>query len=446
MLSWHWVSKRLRFRPRHRLRLAVAVLAAALALWLTAVPVQAFGGEIRVVSDELEVNFPGGLDFDLTAEADGEIVDIRLYYRTLEDGIWSYSYPKFDPGQRITARLGLDTSGSVYLAPGTQVEYYYIIRDSLGNEYQTTLATLEYVDTRFKWKEIQAGPLVLSYHDVGDSRVTSVVNQVVPELERIAAFLPAGGQGPMKGIIYNHRSEAAAAFPRQSQTISEQEVYAGFSFPATGVFVGLGFQPRIIVHEAAHIMLHRALGSGALPLPSWLDEGFASYVEPNSRAFSGRSLSSRGLPLRAMTAQPGTAEAITTFYRKSESVVAYLIQEHGAESFQRLLTQLTQGRTINQALVLTYGFNVDGLESRWAGYPSGPPAPAPGAPDRPSPFLYFDAWMLGGLGLFVLFLMAGRSVKRMLRPDRATEEGLQPWEDPDLLDKYDADYDNDLRR
>ena len=195
--------------------LAGLVLAAVLALWLTAAPVQAFGGEIRVVSDELEVNFPGGLDFDLTAEADGEIVEVLLYYRTLEDGIWSYSYPKFDPGQRITARLGLDTSGSVYLAPGTQVEYYYIIRDSLGNEFRTTLSTLEYVDTRFDWKEIQAGPLVLSYHDIGDSRVTSVVNQVVPELERIAAFLPAGEQGPMqgsiKGIIYNHRSEAAAS-------------------------------------------------------------------------------------------------------------------------------------------------------------------------------------------------------------------------------------------
>ena len=393
-----------------------------------------------MVSDQLEVRFPGGLDFDLTAEAEGEIVEIRLFYRTLEEGIWSYAYPKFDPGQRITASLDLDTSGSVYLAPGTQVEYYYIIRDSLGNEYQTSLATLEYVDTRFQWKEVQAGPLVLSYHDVGESRVTSVVNQVERELERIAAILPAGNRGPIKGIIYNRRSEAAAAFPRQSQTITEQEVYAGFSFPATGVFVGLGFQPRIIVHEAAHIMLHQSLGVNALPLPAWLDEGFASYVEPNSRAYSGRSLSSRGLPLRAMTAQPGTAQAISTFYRKSESVVAYLIDEHGAQSFKRLLAQLAQGRTINQALGVTYGFDVDGLESRWAGHPSGPPAPAPGAPDRPSPFLYFDAWMLGGLALFVLFIVAGRSLKRMLRPARPTEEGLQPWEDPDLLDHYEDEY------
>ena len=420
--------------------LAGLVLATALALWLTTLPAQAFGGEIRVVSDQQEVKFPGGLGFNLTAEAEGEIVEIRLYYRTLEEGIWSYAYLKFDPGQRITASLDLDTSGSVYLAPGTQVEYYYIIRDSLGNEHQTSLGTLEYVDTRFQWKEVQAGPLVLRYHDVGESRVTSVVNQVETELERIAGILPAWDQEPMKGIIYNRRSEAVAAFPRQSQSITAQGVYAGFSFPATGVFVGLGFQSRIIVHEAAHLMMHQALGSNALRQPAWLSEGFASYVEPNSRAYSGRSLSSRGLPLRAMSSQPGTARAIATFYRKSESVVAYLIEEHGADSFQRLLAQLAEGRTINQALEDTYGFDVDGLESRWAGNPSGPPAPAPGEPDRPSPFLYFDAWILGGLGLFVLVMVTGRFLKNRLYPVHPTDEGLQPWEDPDMFDHYDDDY------
>ena len=430
----------LHYTSRPRIWLPWLVLLGGLALWLTTLPVLAFGGEIRVVSDQQEVKFPGGLGFNLTAEADGEIVEIRLYYRTLEDGIWSYAYPAFDPGQRITASLDLDTSGSVYLAPGTQIEYFYIIRDSLGNEHQTSLATLEYVDTRFQWKEVQAGPLVLRYHDIGESRVTSVVNQVETQLERIAGILPAGGRQPMKGIIYNRRSEAEAAFPRQSQTISEQGVYAGFSFTDTRVFVGLGFQPRIIVHEAAHLMLHQALGPKALPLPAWLSEGFASYVEPNSRPYSGRSLSARGLPLRAMSSQPGTPGAISTFYRKSESVVAYLIEVHGAESFQRFLAQLAEGRTINEALVGTYGFDVNGLESRWAGHASGPPAPPPGEPDKPSPFLYFDSWILGGLALFVMVMVAGRFLKRKLRPVSPTEEGLQPWEDPDLLDLNDDDY------
>ena len=416
------------------------VLAAALAIWLTTLPVQAFGGEIRVVSDQQEVKFPGGLGFNLTAEADGEIVEIRLYYRTLEEGTWSYAYPTFDPGKRITASLDLDTSGSAYLAPGTQVEYFYIIRDSLGNEHQTSLATLEYVDTRFQWKDVQAGPLVLRYHDIGESRVTSVVNEVETQLERIAGLLPAGDQGPMRGIIYNRRSEAVAAFPHQSQTITAQGVFAGFAFPATGVFVGLGFQPRIIVHEAAHIMLHRALGTEAPPLPAWLNEGFASYVEPNSRAYSGTSLQSRGLPLRAMSTQPDTARAIATFYRKSESVVAYLIEEHGAGSFQRLLAELAEGRTINEALDGIYGFGVDGLESRWAGHSSGPPAPAPGEPDRPSPFLYFDAWILGGLALFVMFMVTGRFLMTKLRPVPPADDGLQPWEDPDLFDIDDEDY------
>ena len=147
--------------------------------------------EIRVVSDKQEVKFPGGLGFNLTAEAEGAIVEVRLYDRTLEYGIWSYAYPTFDPGQRITARLDLDTSGGVYLAPGTQIEYFYFIRDSLGNEHQTSLATLEYVDTRFHWEEVQAGPLVLRYHDIGESRVTSVVNISQPVLASATNLSPS---------------------------------------------------------------------------------------------------------------------------------------------------------------------------------------------------------------------------------------------------------------
>ena len=413
--------------------LALVSLAVLLMVLLPALPARATGGDIQVISDDLDVKFPGGLAFSLTAEADAEIVEVRLLFRTLDNGTWSYAYPTFQRGSRITASLDLNSTGNIYLPPGTRLEYYYVIRDSLGNEHRTSPTVFEYTDTRFQWEQTQIGPLVLSHYNLSESRVSSVAQQVEPELERIAGLLPVHTEGSMKGIIYNRRAHAEEAFPFQSQTISEQHVLQGFAFPASGVFVALGLQPRVIVHETAHLMLEQALGPSALPIPAWLDEGFASYVEPGSTAYSGRSLSSRGLPLRAMSTQPGKPRDIATFYLKAESVVTYLIDAHGAESFRSFLGELRQGYTVGEALMTTYGFNVQGLETRWTRGAGGPAAPAPMSRETPSPFLYFDAWILGGLALLVLALVVGRYLMTKLRPAELTEDRLQPWEYQDTL-------------
>ena len=49
---------------------------------------------------------------------------------------------------------------------------------------------------------------------------------------------------------------------------------------------------------------------------------------------------------------------IGTFYLKAESVVAYMIQEFGVDSFQRLIGGLAQGRAMDQALTQAYGFDL----------------------------------------------------------------------------------------
>ena len=426
--------------PRLSRRLALVSLAVLLMVLLPALPARATGGDIQVISDDREVKFPGGLAFNLTVEADAEIVEVRLLFRTLDNGIWSYAYPTFQRGSRITASIDLNSTGNIYLPPGTRLEYYYVIRDSLGNEHKTSPTVFEYTDTRFRWEQTQIGPLVLSHYDLNESRVSSVAQQVEPELERIAGLLPVYAGGSMKGVVYNRRADAEEAFPFQSQTISEQHVFQGFAFPNSGVFVALGLQTRVIVHETAHLMLEQALGSRALPIPAWLNEGFASYVEPGSSAYSGRSLSSRGLPLRAMSTQPGRPRDIATFYRKAESVVTYLIDAHGAESFRSFLGELRQGYTVGEALMNTYGFDVQGLEARWAGGAAGPSAPAPMSRETPSPFLYFDAWVLGGLAMLVLVLVVGRYLRTKLRPADPAEDRLQPWEYRDTLRTDDDEY------
>ena len=87
---------------------------------------------------------------------------------------------------------------------------------------------------------------------------------------------------PVRGIIYNSRAEARQALPYLSQTITDQQVFQGFAFPDRGAFVGIGLDASLIVHESAHLLLREATDSPRAKVPAWVDEGFASYVEPGA--------------------------------------------------------------------------------------------------------------------------------------------------------------------
>ena len=401
------------------------------------------GRTIEVVAMDEYVEFPGNVDLSLTVEGEADIVEVRLFYRTVGSEVWAYAYPDFVPSTRITASLNLTGEVSSYLPPGTEVEYYYEIRDSQGNMLQTELAVVEYEDTRFDWEEVKVGPVTLRYYDQSNTRVQAVARSLESDLKRMQELLKLEPAGEIKGMLYSRRSDTLAAFPQQSRTTTEQHTFQGFAFQERNLFLGLGMDRGLIVHEVAHLMFGQALGNRALPTPSWLDEGFASYMDPSSRVFSGESLSSRTNPLRAMNAVTGTPHAITAFYQKSLSVVAFLIDEFGETNFQRFVALLERGNTVDASLMNVYGFDIDGLDSRWAGEAPGAWAPATSAPGsgNPSPILFFNSWLLGGLMLLVLASVSIQIVASKLRPARDQEEGLQPWEDPDLWDDEDRDGD-----
>jgi len=410
----------------------------------TASSVSAAGGDIEIVSTDESVNFPGNMDLSVTAEGDADIVDVRLYYHTVGSRIWTYAYPDFVPANRITATLNLTGEVSTYLPPGTEVEYYYEITDAHGNVLQTELALVEYEDTRFDWDEVKVGPLTLRYYDQSGAVVRSVAKKLESDLARLQDVLQIEQADEIKGVIYSKRSHTLDAFPQQSRTTTEQQTFQGFAFPERSIFLGLGMERGLIVHESAHLMLGQAMGDNALPTPAWLDEGFASYMDPSVKIFSGGSLNSRTNSLRAMNTVTGTPHSIGTFYQKSLSVVAFMMDRFGETQFQRLITELGQGSTMDIALTRVYGFDIDGLDARWAGEiatkrtaePSSPGRLTPD-PERPSPILLFNSWLLGGLILLVLGAVSIQYVASKLRPERYPKDGLQPWEDPDLWDDDD---------
>ncbi len=410
------------------LAIALLVLAATQLL-----PLMAAGGPIEVVAVQERINFPGEVGLILTVEAEQEIVEVRVIFRSVGQRVWRYAYADFEPGTRVVATQDVPASASVYLPPGTEVEYYYEVRDSAGNMLTTDPAVVEYLDDRFDWKRMQIRSLELLYHSRSGSQVGRLAEEIQDDLDRIGQVLQDSPDRPIKGVIYNRASNARDAFPKQSQTTYDHGTFQGFAFTEQGIFVGLGLDRRMIAHESAHLLLRQALGEQATDPPSWLDEGFATYMEPNSRVVSASSLASRSRPLRAMNTVTGTPSSIHTFYDKSHSVVAYLIETHGQDNFRRFLGELGQGLQVNRALIEVYGFGVDGLDTHWANSATTPaPGTERGGGGSISPFVHIDVWVLTGVFFFVAALLFLGAVTRRFRR-RPEEAGL--------LDRYDPDID-----
>ena len=403
----------------------LAVAALVLVMGFGVQPAFATDGDIQVVREEPLVKFPYAVDFGLTIESTSAITEVRLFFRPLGARSWIYAYPSFEPapesGGRTTANLQVNTTGDSYLPPGARLEYYYVIQDAAGNVLKTSPSVLEFNDDRFQWEKVRIGPLVLNYHDLPASRVSKVKDQVDGALEELTDLLQVTPEVPLQGVIYNSRDETRKAFPFQSETISEAGVFQGFAFSSYGTFVGVGLDPRLIAHETAHLLLHQALGPKAVELPAWLNEGFASYMEPGSVPYGSSGLRDRGLPIRSMSRVSGTPSHIGIFYLKSESVVGFLINYQGTPAFQRFLEQLRLGRQVDEALMQVYGFDTDGLEALWAAKAEGPQAPEPRINPKPSPFLYLDVWGFGGLVLLVFLILGIRSVYRRVRGPAAAE-------------------------
>ena len=354
------------------------LLAAVVLLAMSAVfsrpGVYAADGAIQVLEMRQQVNFPDGVGLTLTAESDADIVEVRVYFRAAGSRKWGYAYADFEPASRVVATRSIPVSEAAYLAPGVDVEYYYQIRDAHGAVLKTERATIEYLDDRFDWRRVNIGPLELLYHDIRDDRVADAARALNRDLQRVVALLQYEPRDGFKGVIYNSYADANAVFPVQSQTTTDHGTFAGYAFPEQGVFVGQGLDRRIIVHESTHLLFREALGEKALDAPAWLDEGFATYSEPNVRIRGSGELYGRTPPLRGMNRVSGTPRTIPLFYYKAVSVVAYLIEEYGEEKFRRMLGELRKGRVIEDALLNVYGFDVDGLDDRWAGLPVEPAA------------------------------------------------------------------------
>ncbi|MGH2545008.1 MAG: peptidase MA family metallohydrolase, partial [Ardenticatenaceae bacterium] len=325
---------------------------------------------VRIVSNSEEINFPNEVVFRLEAESDANIADVRLYYRLAGRNITAYGYPDIsETSGRVTAEFRVETSGPNYIPPGTDFEYYYVITDASGGEYETDLMRFEYLDPSFDWRRYQQNDLIILYHDRSERTVRNVAEEVNSRLRDVRRLMGLELGTPMKAVILNNSRESSRSFPLISQTARQDHVFGGFAFGEYDLFLLMGLNRDGIIHEMTHLLLDEAVSSPLAQIPAWLNEGLAQHFESggSGRATAVSDAASSGdlLALRSMGRIPGRPQEVRIFYPQAWSVVDYMLTAYDEARMSNLLQAINQGSRIEEAIPAAYGVTLSELEAQW---------------------------------------------------------------------------------
>jgi hypothetical protein len=350
--------------------LAIVVMVSATFVLAGASPAVSDVWQTEIVSDTTVVSFPDEIEFELVLDSRVSVQEVTVHYQVARQEVVSYAYPDWEQSGRLRARFTLPTSGSDYIPPGTEIEYYYTLYDESGRSVETPRRLFAYEDTRFTWQVMPVGQVELYWHGGAQSELALVTPILEATFERIGQVLQVHPSSPFRGLIYNSQNEAAGAFPSVSATLEREQLFAGYAFPDKGVFLGVGAKHYLIAHEVTHLYTGELLGATTSLLPTWVEEGLAVYMQTPGQTFDNLKAALQGedlLPLRAMQALPGQADQIRLFYSQAPAVVAYLIEVYGDEKFRDFLDQFKKGATVEEALDAAYGFGVEELDGLWRG-------------------------------------------------------------------------------
>jgi hypothetical protein len=334
------------------------------------------GDGLAVTHSSADVDFPMRIVFNISAESDVPVTDIRLCYmvpRMEHARIYSESYIWFTPETSVTAQWVWDMRKTGGLPPGSSVDYWWQVTDSSGKEIKTETTRIEINDNRYDWRHITSGEVTLYWYEGDNDFAQELVDAALAALSRLAENTGATLEKPVKFYIYANSTDL------QGSMIFPQEWTGGVAFTRYGI-IAIGIEPnladvewgkRVIAHELTHLVVHQVTFNPYSDLPTWLDEGLAMTSEGDLRPVftsalekartDGSLISVRSLasPFSAYTDESLLA------YAESYRLVEYLIDNYGREKMFELLNTFRNGSSYDAALEKVYGFDMDGFNEIW---------------------------------------------------------------------------------
>ena len=328
-----------------------------------------------VTRNDVVMNFPETATFQLAVNHPVEISSIILEYGNKQQTcgeVIAKAFPQITPGTSVEAEWTWEMLQSGSLPPGAQLWWRWRITDANGNETLTDTQTATWLDDDHNWKTVNNGEnLRLHSYEGSQSFINSLseaaaaglqFNEIQSGLKAeapIDLYIFASTDDLKDAILYEPSWTGGQAFPDQDIVIigiSENELEWG---------------KDAIVHELTHVLVGHLTFSCLGDVPTWLNEGLAVYSEGELDGQSQNQLEDairEDTLLNVRSLSGGFSEVpdkAYLSYSQSYSLVKFLIEEYGQDRMTALLVALRDGLTVDQALMQTYGFEIDGLEDSW---------------------------------------------------------------------------------
>jgi hypothetical protein len=328
-----------------------------------------------VTRNDIVLDFPETATFRLSVTNNLEITSVVLEYGNEQQTcgeVIAKAFPQFTPGNTVHAEWTWEMRQSGSLPPGAQLWWRWRVMDANGDETVTATQTATWLDDDHNWKTVNNNDhLRLHYYEGNSTFITDLSKAAYDGLQFNETQSGLIADSPIDIYIYNGTDDL------QDAILYEPSWTGGQAFPDYDIVIigisesDLAWGRAAIVHELTHVLVGHLTFSCLGDVPTWLNEGLAVYSEGGLDNLSQRQLDDaiRDDTLLSVRSISGSfsevADKAYLSYSQSYSITKYLIEAHGQDNMTDLLLALRDGLTIDDALILTYGFNIDGLEDAW---------------------------------------------------------------------------------
>jgi len=168
----------------------VSILALVVCLFLSIlspVLVQAQSG-LTIVDSSAQAEFPSRLRFNLSAQSDVNITDIRLCYtvdRVSFAQVTSEAYIEFVPATTVDVEWTLEMVKIGGLPTGSGVDYWWIVENAGGSRIETAPSRVQFDDKRYSWHSLTEGEVTTYWYKGNDSFAREIMLSAQQALARL---------------------------------------------------------------------------------------------------------------------------------------------------------------------------------------------------------------------------------------------------------------------
>jgi hypothetical protein len=362
---------------------------------------------VRWTNNEVLLSFPESATFRATLTSEAEITSIVLEYGNEQQTcgeVIAKAFPQFTPGTTVEAEWTWEMRQSGSLPPGAQLWWRWRVTDANGKETLTETKTATWLDHTHDWQTMNNGEFIRLHWYEGDQTFAADLAKAAYDgllFNKTQSGLSA--EAPIDIYIYASTDDLKEAI------LYEPSWTGGQAFPDQNIVIlgisqsDLDWGREAIVHELTHVLVGHLTFSCLGDVPTWLNEGLAVFSEGELEPDSERQLEDAIrddslLTVRSLSSGfSEVADKAYLSYGQSYSITKFLVETHGQEKMTSLLVSLRDGLTIDEALMQTYGFDVNGLESAWRTSIGAQPASASGQPTaQPTPTFVPTIVPMGG--------------------------------------------------